>query len=229
MRRDQATTAPLVNFYGSHVELSMPSGVTLQSVATDQTFSHLPSWKRNGPTDFLQDFNPVLGSNYPACAVWPSDPPRGDTYCETGMLLHPLVSPITATDWSGAPPAWFAMGEERQSDSAKILAKYMAGQGVSVQWEDYRFMPHNWPMLLSGFWQASRCLEQWTGACKAFASGQRPTSKVQIVEVDGNVREMHIESLTDLTREDGMQSMLAKQATMKPWTGPRSTIAKSSL
>ncbi|MCJ1458431.1 hypothetical protein MMC28_008803 [Mycoblastus sanguinarius] len=121
IRQIQATDAPLVRFHGREVILAMPSGLALQSPLVDQTNS-LPSWNTNGRFDVVQQISPLMLPDYPTCPIWPSHPPRGDVYCETEMLSHPLVSPLVARTWAGAPPLWLALGEERMVDAAKVVA-----------------------------------------------------------------------------------------------------------
>ncbi|KAI9873767.1 MAG: hypothetical protein M1830_010622, partial [Pleopsidium flavum] len=153
-RHAQASLMPSVRFHNRSVIIPMPGGVTLVSPFADQTCS-LPSWVSNATFDIMQDVSPVLLPSFPSCPIWPTDPPRGDLYCEISMLCHPLVSPTTARSWTSAPPMWIAMGEERLSDGAKVIAQTAANQGVVLQWEEYKSMPHNWPMLFPSWWQST--------------------------------------------------------------------------
>ena len=145
------------------------------------------------------------------------------------MICHPLVSPATALDWAGAPPVWFAIGEERMSDGAKAVAQAMANQGVTVQWEEYKHMPHNWPVLFSRLWQATRCMGHWGEACKLFAGDRTSRSKGEIVELDGSTRSLEVTHLIELNTEAVLEIMKMKQAKMRTWTGrqrERSLICK---
>ena len=217
-RRDQATEVPSVRFHGQTVLLPMPSGLALQSPALDQTNS-LPSWYSNGKFDVVQETSPVLLPDYPVCPIWPSLPPRGDVYCETSMLCHPLVSHVNAPYWTGAPPIWISMGEERLSDGAKIVAQTAAKQGVPVRWESYRAMPHNWPMLFPGWWQSARCMQRWANICKAYTQGEIPRTGGEEVNVDGEVKDLDVMNLIDLTHDEVEKLMRANQAKVRPWTG----------
>ncbi|MCJ1475798.1 hypothetical protein MMC13_004462 [Lambiella insularis] len=223
-RHNQGTSTPTVRFHNRTVQLLMPGGATMQSPSMDQTYSSLPSWTRNAPYDVLQEDTPALLPDYPPCSIWPSNPPRGDVYCETSMICHPLVSPATALDWRGAPPMWFGMGEERLSDAAKVVAQAAVRQGVIVQWEEYKRMPHNWPMLFPRWWQAARCLEHWAAACNLFsgASGLLQ-NRGESIDWDGRTKEVDVRNLTELTTATVIQCMKAKQETMKPWTGKGAT------
>ena len=102
----QKTKTPTVLFHGRDVELSLPAGLALLSVAPDQTAS-LPSWTVNADSDIFEDKLPALDPKYPTCALWPTNPPRGNLYCETPMLNHPLVSPVTAkAGWDAPRSGW---------------------------------------------------------------------------------------------------------------------------
>lgn len=203
----------------------MPSGVALQSVYGDQTYA-LPSWLDNAGFDILQDFSPLLRPDYPSCPIWPTVPPRADPYCEASMLCHPLVSPTIASNWSGVAPMWIAMGEERLSDGAKIIAQTAATQGVVVHWEEYKGMPHNWPMIFPSWWQSRRCMEHWAQACLSFAHGRDASSSAETISVDGQVTKGDVTNLTGLGLQEASKRMRAKQASFKPWTGDKATRGK---
>ncbi|KAL9605966.1 MAG: hypothetical protein Q9179_000857 [Wetmoreana sp. 5 TL-2023] len=217
-RQAQATDAPLVRFHGREVNLLMPSGLALQSPWIDQTDS-LPSWTSNGRFDVVQEISPLLLPDYPTCPIWPSHPPRGNVYCETEMLSHPLVSPLVARSWTGAPPLWFALGEERMIDAAKVVAQNADQQGVVVQWLEFEAMPHNWPMLFPKFWQSARCMQEWASACSSFAQGNKLQSRAGRVRLDGQSELQGIRTLIRLSMAEVVDCMGSKQASLEPWTG----------
>ena len=221
-RQIQATDAPIVNFHGREIVLAMPSGLALQSPWVDQT-NALPSWILNDKFDIVQEVSPLLLSDYPACSIWPSHPPRGDPYCETEMLSHPLVSPLTAESWAGAPPLWLALGDERMIDAAKVLAQNAAQQGVTVQWLEFEAMPHNWPMLFPMFWQTGRCMQEWASACSDFVCGKEIRSRGARVHTEGSSEHQDVGCLTRLDLSEVASLMRAKQASLRPWTGRRMT------
>ena len=136
----------------------MPAGLALLGAAPD-VIGSLPSWSKNAPSDiFYQDGLPAVSPDFSPCEIWPTKPPRAPTYCETSMLSHPLVLPVTAREWKGSPPVWFATdGAERLADGAKSVAQTAARQGVVVHWEEHEAMPHLWPMLFKSWPQAQRC------------------------------------------------------------------------
>lgn len=90
------------------------------------------------------------------------------------MLCHPLVSPLAAKDWRGAPPVWMVYGQEMLVDEGRVVARRMAGQGVRVEWVEYEAMPHCFALLLEGSWnEGSRgCMERWAGFCVRAVEGR---------------------------------------------------------
>lgn len=200
----------------------MPSGLALQSPLADQTNS-LPSWKDNGAFDLVQELSPVMLPDYPPDSIWPSSPPRGDIYCESSMICHPLVSPAAALSWAGAPPMWCALGEERMADAAKVIMQRAAAQGVNVHLEMYEAMPHNWPMLFPTWRQSDLCMEKWARACKDYVQGKATSSRAEYVGVDTNITKQDVGALTKFTPEETLTKMRKKQATLKPWCPMRAT------
>ncbi|KAL8953524.1 MAG: hypothetical protein Q9222_000626 [Ikaeria aurantiellina] len=216
LRKSQATDCPVVRFHGRDVILHMPSGLALQSQLTDQT-NCLPSWQKNSNFDLVQEVSPVMLPEYPPDSIWPSDPPRGDIYCESSMICHPLVSPVAATSWAGAPPIWFALGEERMVDGAKTIVQRAAAQGVDVHLEMYEAMPHNWPMLFPTWWQSKLCMQRWAIACESYLEREAASSSAESIGVDKEVTRHDVGELTSFTPEEALSRMRAKQATLKPW------------
>lgn len=157
--------------------------------------------------------------DYPSCPIWPSAPPRGDIYCETSMLRHPLVSHITALPWADALPMWICMGEERLSDGVKVVAQRATKQGVPMRWESYKAVPHNWSMLFPHWWQSPRCMQRWADTCKVYAEGKAPNAGGEEVDIDGEVRALDVAELTTLTQDEVKKLMRASQTKVKPWTG----------
>lgn len=215
-RKAQATDLPTVSFHGREVTLQMPSGLALQIPWTDQT-GCLPSWRSNGTFDLVQEVSSVMLPNYPPDSIWPSNPPRGNIYCETSMICHPLVSPSAALSWVGAPPMWFALGEERMVDAAKVIIKRAYAQGVNVHWEQYEAMPHNWPMLFPNFSQSKLCMRRWAGVCRMYVETQALPSSAEFVSVSQEIRKVDLDELSAFTPEETLARMRNKQARMKPW------------
>ncbi|MCJ1405444.1 hypothetical protein MMC11_008672 [Xylographa trunciseda] len=215
-----------VHFHGRVVSLPLPSGSAVLSAGTDFTLA-LPSWKKFASNDIFFDTWSMLEPGYTPCAIWPTVPPRGHPYCEIGMMDHPLVAPLMAVNWRGAPPMWFAGGQERFADSAKVVAEQAARQGVSVRYEEYEAMPHdfpimmlNWPWANTGDWPQSRkCLRNWVKACTSFGQGQKLQDVGAVLyTTDGEDRLLEVEELTGLTFAEVQRLIREKQAEWKAWT-----------
>ncbi|KFY28291.1 hypothetical protein V493_03004 [Pseudogymnoascus sp. VKM F-4281 (FW-2241)] len=139
---------PTVIFHGKEVELPLPAGLALTSPSLDLTRS-MPSTETNATYDYLPPPSIALTKS-PPCTIWPANPPRAYLYCEGSMLCHPLVSPLSAESWEGAPPIFVVSGEEMLADEGKAFAQKAAAQGVTVVWEQYEAMPHCFALLLEG-------------------------------------------------------------------------------
>lgn len=226
-RRVQQTDLPVVNFNGRQVLLPMPAGVALVSTSGDQTLA-LPSFESNGPFDTFGGKMPALQPGFPTCDLWPSEPPRGQVFCEVSAVCHPLMSPTAATDWRSAPPMYFASGlAERLLDSAKVIARNAAQQGVVVRWDGFEMMPHTWPMLFKSWPQTEICCQRVARACIDFSAGDPGFSRSITIHIDGSETQNGTpDQLTDLDMAYVHKAMKAKQAEMKVFTGAESAKAK---
>ncbi|EMD61133.1 hypothetical protein COCSADRAFT_239516 [Bipolaris sorokiniana ND90Pr] len=140
---------PTVRFHGKDVEIPLPAGLALTSPWLDVTRA-LPSIESETTFDYLPPPSQTEKRDFPADEVWPANPPRADLYCNASALLHPLVSPLSAQDWSGSPPLFFSIGQEMLRDEAAVLAQRAVKQGVSVTWREFEAMPHVFAVLLEG-------------------------------------------------------------------------------
>jgi len=216
-----APTSPSLRFHNIDVTLPLPlpAGLAVISPWIDVTQS-LPSILNNAQYDYLP---PPLSSSararFPADDVWPTKPPRGDLYCDTSILCHPLVSPVAAKDWDGACPVWIGVGEEMLVDESKVVAARMAKQGVPVQWDMWEAMPHCFALMLDrvGVSAANKCFEQWAGFCvQAIADGEEVVTRGTWYEAKTNKKiEMRVEDLAPL-RDDEVEEKMraAKEARM---------------
>ena len=227
--RLQHTSCAIVHWNGRDVQLPKPAAVATMSAFTDLTRA-LPSWRREEDYDILsRDAPPPLQADFPACSAWPARPPRGDLYCDLSALCHPLVSPTAASDWHGAPPMLLLGGEERSSDSIKVIAQRAHSQGVQVVWEQYEGMPHTFMLVLKATPHSTLCFQHLAKFCQA-AVGDAKQIKSQgvFIEVETlHARTVDMEHLTALTVEDARKMMHAQRVTKRVWTGP--TIMKATL
>lgn len=162
--RRQSNVDPKIRFHGMEVSLALPAGFAGLSTSADQTHSQR-SWISNAMHDVLPNEPPPLRASQPPCDIWPSDPPRGDLYCDVSALCHPLVSPTAAIDWAGAPPMRFGYGEEMLADEGAIIARRAARQGTCVIWEQFEGMPHSFVGYLGWLSQTKLCFEHWAEFC----------------------------------------------------------------
>lgn len=165
LRLNRASPSATIRFHNRDVPLSIPAGVATNSAWTDLTRC-LPSSIANLDYDYL---TPPLRreeiARFPPCALWPTNPIRGDLYCDISMLCHPLVSPVIAPDWRGSCPLWFCYGEETLLDEGKILAARAAQQGVKIVWEEWEAMPHVFAQVLLDSPAGKLCFEHWATFC----------------------------------------------------------------
>ncbi|KAM3445303.1 hypothetical protein NHJ13734_000641 [Beauveria thailandica] len=195
-----AASPPTVRFHGRDVPVPLPAGVGLNSPSLDLTRSM--QWSES----FLQyDYLPTPQRSpvtSPPCAVWPADPPRVHLYCEGGALAHPLVSPMAAASWEGAPPVFFVCGEELLADEAKTVACRMARQGVAVVWEQWEAMPHCFGMLLT-WTEASRVSYRgWADFVRDAVRGEVQTKGCYVEVKTLKRREVDVKTLTLMSDED---------------------------
>lgn len=128
---------------------------------------------------------------------------------------------------------WFAGGQERFADSAKLAAEIAARQGVQVWYEEYEEMPHDFP-IMSATWawakteewpQSVRCMERWTTACKVLGEGGSMEKGAVVVLTDGEERKMDVERLTGLGFEEATSLARKKQEEWKVFTGREKAVS----
>ena len=152
---------PTVNFHGTQVAVPLPAAATGAAGWFDISRA-LPSITHNEKYDYLPPPNhDDATSRFPSDSIWPTTPPRGDLFCTLSLLDHPLVSPVLADSWAGAPPLYFNTGEEMLTDEIKVLASRAAQQNVPVEFEEYQAMPHCFAMLLPTLPTSDRCVKSW--------------------------------------------------------------------
>ena len=172
-----------ISFHGKLIPLPLPlpAGCAGNSSWIDNTRC-MPSVVKNAQYDYLPPpmSNEAI-SHFPSDDVWPTDPPRGDLYCELNMLCHPLVSPLAARDWRGSCPLWFAYGQEMLVDEGKSIASLAAKQGVKVVWEQYEAMPHCFSMIFEQLEGARRCFKNWASFCTKAGEQSREAENLETV------------------------------------------------
>ncbi|MCJ1391462.1 hypothetical protein MMC18_004326 [Xylographa bjoerkii] len=213
----QSTNSPKshIRFNDQDVSVPLPAGVATLSAYADLTHA-LPSWINNQKYDYLPPVNPLLDPKFPSCALWPVSPKRASIYCNDTDLCHPLISPVISPSWVGAPPMWLSYGEEMLVDEGKFIAQRAADQGVTVLFEEYEAMPHNFPVLpvLNKLWQSERCYKAWASFCTACMKdkGSLSTRAVFLEASSGKEeRELRVESLVTLSYDEVKKRMKERE------------------
>ena len=188
--------------------LPLPAGCATQAPWLDMTRA-MPSMLSNAQFDYLPPpISREKASTFPSCEIWPTDPPRGDLYCDTTMLCHPLVSPLAAKDWSGCCPLWISCGQEMMADEAQIVARKAAEQDVPVVFEQWEAMPHCFALLLLGSPMSKRSFKDWTNFyANVVEGGTVATRGVWFDAKTQKERDINLKSLALLDDADVSQRM----------------------
>jgi acetyl esterase/lipase len=157
---------PTVRFHGQSVPIPLPAGVAMTSPWLDITRG-LPSIESGITYDYLPPPSQTDKREFPVDEVWPTNPPRADLYCEGSALMHPLVSPLAAKDWSASPPLFFSVGEEMLRDEDAVLAQRATAQNVTVVWREFEAMPHCFAMLLADLAASAVHYDEYSKFCCA--------------------------------------------------------------
>ncbi|KAI4725579.1 hypothetical protein E4T49_06674 [Aureobasidium sp. EXF-10728] len=197
---------PTILYHGNTVEVPLPAGMATLSAWLDITKS-MPSVTENQKWDYLPTSNYDNPTSHPPHdEIWPTTPPRGDIFCNLSLLTHPLVSPLSAKDWTHAPPIFLAVGEELLTDENKIFAMRVGSQGVKVIWSQYEVMPHVFPLIFPEKKTSGRCIESLGGFARECVEGSVEGSATWIA-VDGEEVAVELGQLTHLTWEYAVARM----------------------
>lgn len=207
---NRSSPAPTVRFHGRDVPVSLPAGVATSSAWVDLTRC-MPSTVTKAELDYLPPpYTREDMERRPRCELWPTDPPRGDIYCDTTMYCHPLVSPLAASDWRGACPMWFGYGEEMLLDEGKTMAAKAAQQAVPVVWEQWEALPHCFAQILEGLPASKRFFADWAGFCMQVVDpSEKPVSTkgVWFEAKTGKEKEVDVKTIGVMSEEDVLRRM----------------------
>lgn len=208
LHRSSPGRTPTVNFHGKSVEIPLPAGLAMTSPWVDITRG-LPSIEGFVKYDYLPPPSQTDKREFPPCDIWPANPPRADLYCESNALLHPLVSPLAASDWSASPPLFFSVGQETLRDEGAALAQRAARQGVSVVWREFEAMPHCFAMLLESNPGAPVHYAEFASFCREVVEGKAVESSGQFIQAKTLTRsDVDVKNeLTELTDEQVVEFM----------------------
>lgn len=221
--------SPIIRYNDREVGVPLPAGVSACSGWFDITRS-MPSIVRNADFDYLPP--PKSDgelSRLPHDHLWPAEPPRGDLFCDLSLLCHPLVSPIAANDWAGAPPLWISTGQEMLTDEDAFVAEAARQDGVHVQYEQHEWMPHCAMMLFPDLPNSNRGMKSWGGFIRSCADGLGVQSGGTMVQTSG--RTVHLQGpFSNLARhhvQDLMNS--AKERRSKVWERESQVLQSPAL
>ncbi|PNS15894.1 hypothetical protein CAC42_8000 [Sphaceloma murrayae] len=226
------TKPPTVRYNGVDVQVPLPAGVSGLSAWLDIARSS-PSLIDNAKYDYLPapkaDDAKVA---FPKDDIWPTDPPRGDVFCDLSLLDHPLVSPLVAKDWSGSPPLWLMAGDEMLYDEDAVVAVRAKEQGVTVQWEHYEAMPHVFSMLLPHLKTSTACYKNWGLFAKGCVEGGVTGKSVKVLAKSG--REEQADLVTGKEAPFGWEEAVgnvrrAKERRLMGWDKEGKGMPKPSL
>jgi acetyl esterase/lipase len=195
---------PTVRFHGKEIPVPLPAGACANSGWFDIPLS-TPSIQSNAQYDYLPAVNHDNPSaiRFPADSAWPTDPLRGDLFCDLSLVDHPLTSLMNAESWAGAPPMWVCIGQEQLADQSKLVAARAAAQGVQVQFEDYEAMPHVFAMLLPALAASGRCMRNWGDFCRrCVEEAEDVKTNGTFVYVDGKEEKVDVSQASGITAEE---------------------------
>ena len=209
------SAAKSIRFHNHDVALPLPLPAACSTVAAwlDITRS-MPSVTINARYDFLPPpISREEASRFPPCEAWPTDPPRGVLYSDTSILCHPLVSPLTAKDWTGSCPLFFSYGEEMLADEVQIVASRAAKQGVTAISEQWEAMPHCFALILLGTPMSKKAFQNWAAFCQAAVKGERIESRGLWIEAKtGKEKEVDVRNLCTISDGEIKDRMEAAKA-----------------
>lgn len=232
----QRSSSPTIRFHNQTISVPLPAGVATHSSWMDLTRC-MPSHTTQASYDYLPPFRERGAvAAFPACEIWPTDPVRGDIYCDTSMLCHPLVSSLAALDWQGSCPLWFSYGQEMLLDEGRAVATRAAKQGVSVVWDEWEAMPHCFAQVLRYLPAAQKCYTRWAGFCEQVVEKGRAkdvdTTRVQMKGTwhavkTGTEKPVDVRNLGDLNDDEIIQRMKAARAErpLEPSYSAKTTIS----
>lgn len=220
---------PTVQWYGKEVEIPLPAGLALSSPWLDITRA-LPSIEKLAKYDYLPPPSHTQGMNFPHDAAWPTNPPRADLYCEGEALVHPLVSPVVAKDWSQSPPIFFGLGEEMLRDEDAVLAKRLHKQGVLVRWREFEAMPHCFAMMLDALPASTTFFEEYSKFCSEVVAGKVSSSNGEKLLAKTLKREpVDLDEVTELSDEEVAKHMEEAKERILKKHGAAATEARPML
>ncbi|KAH8692772.1 Alpha/Beta hydrolase protein [Talaromyces proteolyticus] len=194
----------IADFHGRTISLPLPAGIATVSGWCDQCDA-LPSWHKNGEYDILGVLQPACMPRHPTDSIWPTNPPREHPYCVAATLDHEL----------------------RGIDGNRVVASQAAKSGVTVTWNEYEGMPHDFILIMRMLPQAKHALGLWVRACiDMFESkkGRQTAAKSSAIrwlmpDCKKNIDLGDPRDILPLPFEEVRKKMRAYNVTRPVWTG----------
>jgi hypothetical protein len=122
---------------------------------------------------------------------------------------------------------WFTGGQEVLTSATRLAVQILAQDGVTVLYEEYAEMPHdfpimsnNWPWALTEEWpQTVKCLDHWAKACVTLGEGRSLKPGAVVVQTDGGTSSLSLETLSGLSWEQAKAAMERKVEGWEDWKG----------
>ena len=173
-----------LRFNNANIPISLPAGLASLHPYLDIARS-LPSIHRNTIYDIITPPSTWPSPLFPADRLWPSSPPRIETYCDAVSVIHPLVSAVAAPThlWRGCPPVYVAVGYEGLQDEISVFARrvYEADPGNIVYFDGYVGQPHCFAFLTPWTRASRRCFDNWAAFCHGVV---QPQSTIKLNDFD---------------------------------------------
>lgn len=159
-----------VHWYGKEYSVPLPAGVATLSAWIDvsRSFSKLSGFEK-GSEDTCLGFDYLPSHEESAKMVWNNSEgwnedirkERGQSqlYAPDLLIHNPLVSPLLADSWKGAPPVYATVGDECLRDQNLYLAHRLLEEGVKLRFEKYTAMPHVFQGMLAHHTASERAWE----------------------------------------------------------------------
>ncbi|KAF2186604.1 alpha/beta-hydrolase [Zopfia rhizophila CBS 207.26] len=214
-----------IKFFDEEVEVPFPSGFACVGCHMDMTVS-FEFTDLNLKYDFLLPEPPAMSDKMQKCAVWPSDPPRGDMSCEISALCHPLISPIASRNWRLLPPMFLAYGEEYLGREGKHVAQRAVQDGVVVEFHHYQRLSHCFHLMYPNLLQSQHVIKEMARFFQTCVSKPEVLKcknlmyPADLSEVVGRDIGLPFVDPEDLPFNKILERMRMRQSKREVWKGP---------
>lgn len=210
-----------IRFHGQEVPIELPAGAagispwcdisrSMPSIVNNAKYDYLDirlqKTQLTGAAEELDTTIPFAPMPFPDDTAWPATPPRVEIFCNSNMLQHPLVSPITAGPdlWKDSPPVFISVGEESLTDDGLITARRIHQAGVPLVAEMFEGMPHCHGMIMIDTAIGRKFFDAYAAFVRNAAAG-RVTSNGHLTYYEAGLkssREIPLEKVSEVSDEE---------------------------